>query len=443
MKIKMRAVSLLIKLRLFVLALCLLVVLGGCTGKVENPEMTAPPSGSAPGSTSTVPPNTTDLTAEDVDLPADGWSLPEVSTSIVGAFGAGGYYDEKDFVLTFTDLSSGTNVVLCSKPGCLHYDAPESEKKDCDAYIGMIVSMHYFDGKVYYVGYLRGSDDRSSLWLQRRNADGTGEEKLGRLASEYITSETSVSITECIFAGDKFYYRADVMRSNKNETVAVEDNTDWYLMRMDLNSGKEELLGAFSNTELPRLLAAREDALLYYTLPRLTEEEKTNNPDLRQEKPTKLRVWADSVKQSITLYSDKYKVFRGRGSVLGGKYYYPYYDNPESGEGRYKAYDLVTRQHEDTNLVGLPEINGRYAVCAVDNTYYSYLYDTVTGSVLPTEYDDLALQAYESNEEGIILNVIQLERGMTTPYFSEYLYILYSELEDGLQKTDGILMPLK
>lgn len=432
-----------IKLRLFVLALCLLVVLGGCTGKVENPETTAPPSGSTPGTTSTVPPNTTDLTAEDVDLPADGWSLPEVSTTIVGAFGAGGYYDEKDFVLTFTDISNGTNVVLCSKSGCLHYNASESKKKDCDAYIGMIVSMHYFDGKVYYVGYLRGSDDRSSLWLQRRNADGTGEEKIGRLASEYITSETSVSITECIFAGDKFYYRADVMRSSKNETVAVQDNTDWYLMRMDLNSGKDELLGAFSDTELPRLLAAREDALLYYTLQILTEEEEANNPDLEQEKPTKLCVWADSVKQSITLYSDKYKVFRGRGSVLGGKYYYPYYDNPESGEGRYKAYDLVTRQHEDTNLVGLPEINGRYAVCYLDNTYYSYLYDTVTGSVLPSEYDDLALQAYEANEEGIILKIIQLERGMTTPYFSEFLYILYSELEDGLQKTDGILMPLK
>ena len=432
-----------IKLRLFVLALCLLVVLGGCTGKVENPEMTAPPSGSAPGTTSTVPPNTTDLTAEDVDLLADGWSLPEVSTIDVGAFGAGGYYDEEDFVLTFTDISNGTNVVLCSKPGCSHYNASESKKKDCDAYIGMIVSMHYFDGKVYYVGYLRGSDDRSSLWLQRRNADGTGEEKIGRLASEYITSETSVSITECIFAGDKFYYRADVMRSSKNETVAVEDNTDWYLMRMDLNSGKEELLGAFSTTELPRLLAAREDVLLYYTLPRLTEEEKANNPDLRQEKPTKLCVWADSVKQNITLYSEKYKIFRGRGTVLGGKYYYPYYDNPESGEDRYKAYDLVTRQHEDTNLVGLPEINGRYAVCADKKTYYSYLYDTSAGKPLPMEYNDVIISVYESNEEGVILRISQYENGEQTPFHSECRYVLYSELEDGLQKTDGILMPLK
>ena len=432
-----------IKLRLFVLALCLLVVLGGCTGKVENPETTAPPSGSAPGTTGTVPTTTIALNPEDIDLPADGWSLPEVSTIDVGAFGAGGYYDEEDFVLTFTDISNGTNVVLCSKPGCLHYNASESEKKECDAYIGMIVSMHYFDGKVYYVGYLRGSDDRSSLWLQRRNADGTGEEKIGRLASEYITSETSVSITECIFAGDKFYYRADVMRSSKNETVAVEDNTDWYLIRMDLNSGKEELLGAFSNTELPRLLAAREDALLYYTLPRLTEEEKTNNPDLRQEKPTKLRVWADSVKQSITLYSEKYKIFRGRGSVLGGKYYYPYYDNPESGEDRYKAYDLVTRQHEDTNLVGLPEINGRYAVCADKKTYYSYLYDTSAGKPLPMEYNDVIISVYESNEEGVILRISQYENGEQTPFHSECRYVLYSELEDGLQKTDGILMPLK
>lgn len=431
------------------LALVLCLSFAACGDKTEKPQQTTSPTGTVAGPTTvtpvtpgTVPPTTVGLTPEDVDLPADGWSLPEVSTTDVGAFGAGGYYDEEDFVLTFTDISNGTNVVLCSKPGCLHYDASESEKKDCDAYIGITVSMHYFDGKVYYVGYLRGSDDRSSLWMQRRNADGTGEEKLGRLASEYITSETSVSITECIFAGDKFYYRADVMRSSKNETVAVEDNTDWYLMRMDLNSGKEELLGAFSDTELPRLLAAREDALLYYTLQILTEEE-ANNPDLEQEKPTKLCVWADSVKQSITLYSEKYKVFRGRGSVLGGKYYYPYYDNPESGESRYRAYNLVTRQHEDTNLIGLPEINGRYAVCAVDNTYYSYLYDTVTGSVLPSEYDDLVLSAYEANEDGIILRISQIEKGGIKPYFMETRYILYSELEDGLQKTDGIVMPLK
>ena len=129
--------------------------------------------------------------------------------------------------------------------------------------------------------------------------------------------------------------------------------------------------------------------------------------------------------------------------MLGGKYYYPYYDNPESGEDRYKAYDLVTRQHEDTNLVGLPEINGRYAVCADKKTYYSYLYDTSAGKPLPMEYNDVIISVYESNEEGVILRISQYENGEQTPFHSECRYVLYSELEDGLQKTDGILMPLK
>lgn len=424
-----------IKLRLFAIALCMFVVLSGCANKIGTTPVS---TGTASGTT--VPTPSAGLTAEDVELPADGWSLPEVSYTDFGTFGAGGFYDAVDFVLTFTDISNGTNVVLCSKPGCLHYDASESVKKDCDAYVGITVSMHYLDGKIYYVGYVRGSDDRSSLWLQRRNADGTGYEKIGQLAAEYITKDTSVSVSQFIFAGNMLYYRADVEKLVKTEGVSTSVLSACHLMRIELDSGKDELLVEHKQTETPLIIAAREDMLLYYTIPKLTEEE-TADSDLRFEKPSKLCVWVDSVKQSITLYSDKYKVFRGRGSVLGSKYYYPYYDNPGTGESRYKAYDLVTRQHEDTDLVALPEINERYAVRLDETTNKSYLYDVNSETSLPMEYENVRMRALKSNEKGVILSIDQYEDGNPTPIHSEKRYILYSELEDGLQKIDGIIMP--
>ena len=102
------------------LVLCMLAILAGCARKTEEPQQPTIPSGvpiETPGATGTIPNSTIDLTAEDVDLPADGWHMPEIGVTYAGAYGAGGYYDEYDGILTFTDLSSGTKVVLCSKPG--------------------------------------------------------------------------------------------------------------------------------------------------------------------------------------------------------------------------------------------------------------------------------------------------------------------------------------
>ena len=423
------------------LVLCMLAILAGCARKTEEPQQPTIPSGvsiETPGATGTIPNPTIDLTAEDIDLSSDGWYLPKVDMINAGAFGGGGYYDVVDSVLTFTDLSNGTSVILCSKPGCLHYD--EEEEEECDAYIGVALSLHYQDEKVYYVSYDRGSDDRSSLWLMRRNADGTGEEKIGRLASEYITKDTNVAVRQYIFAGNMLYYRADVERIVKSEDMNVHKISEQYLMRMELSSGKDEMLEAYKITEAPLLLGAREDMLLYDTIPSLTEEEETN-PDLRLEKPTKLRVWTETAKQSVTLFSKEYK-FMGRGSLLGGKYYYRYYENREADESHYKVYDLATQQHKDTDFLTLPVINGRYAVYYDKDTYYDYIYDTVSGNSLPMEYNDVKLSVFESNEEGVILKISQFEFGMPTPVNTEHRYILYSELADGLQRTDGILMPL-
>lgn len=426
-----------IKLQSLFLLLCMLVIFSGCATQLEIPEESLATTGIQQNPT-------VGLTAENIDLPAEGWCLPEASVTHPGTFGVGGYYNEIDSVLTFTDLSNGTNVVLCSKPGCLHYDEPDAKKLNCDAYIGIMSCCYYQEDKIFYVAYQQGSDD-NGLWLIQRKADGTGEEKIGRLASEYITKDTSISVTQFVFAGSMLYYRADIIKHVQTDGITTQKNSEWLLMRMDLNSGEDELLEEYKLTEAPLLLGAQGDMLLYYTIPVLTEEEQATNPNLMLEKPTKLKVWTDSIEQSVTLFSYEYKVFGGGGYLIGGKYYYRYYDNREAGESHYKTYDLVTRQHENANFLNPPVINGRYAIHSDGDTSYEYLYDTITRRPLPMDYNDIDLSVFKANKDGVILRINQHTRNENEVEIvvnKEYRYIPYSELEDGLQKTDGILMPL-
>lgn len=280
----------------------------------------------------------------------------------------------------------------------------------------------------------------------QRNADGTEEKTIGRLASKYVTKETSVTVTQYIFAEDALYYRADVMRLAQNEGENVREKTEFHLMRMELNGGKDETLEEYRLTEAPLLLGARDDMLLYYTVPLLTKEEQESDPNLRQDKPSSLKVWINEAAQSFTLFTYKFKEYSGSGPIINGKYYYQYCYNPETSEYRYKIFDLETQQHEESELLVLPEINGRYAIYySKESNFDNYLFDTVTGSPLLMDYSNVGLIALKANKEGVILQIsqnTQNENGIWSVVSTEYRYIRFAELEDGLQKTDGILMTL-
>lgn len=426
------------------LVLCMLAILAGCARKTEEPQQPTIPYETISGTTGATMPN--QLTAEDIELPSGGWYNPDAGVTQTGAFGEGGYFSEYRSVLMFTDLSNGTNVVLCSKPGCLHYDEPIQKAAECDAYIGVMNCIHYQDGKIYYVASNLSSED-GSLWLMSRNADGTGEKKIGRLASEYISSNASVSATQFVFAGDMLYYRADVKKLIQNESGTLAETGTRLLMRMELSSGKEELLEEYSN-EAPHLQGAREDMLLYYTIRIYTKEELKSDPSLNQERPTKLKVWIESADQSITLFTYKHTEYQGDGYIADGKYYYPLHKENDEGAVAEMihcyVFDLATQQSEDTGLQSAPILNNRYAVYFDDNMRYQYFFDTATENRLEMEYTDVRLAVLTRGPDGAILKIMQhsenAEGGVDVS--SDCYYVPYAAFEDGLQKTDGILMTL-
>lgn len=429
---------------LFLVLLMLCLCLAACGNKTVGQH----PSGTAPGTTGSAQPPTTGLTAEDIELPSDGWYNLDAGVTQTGAFGEGGYYREFRSMLVFTDLSNGNDVFLCSKPGCLHYDEPTIQKEaECDAYIGIMYCIHYQNGKIYYVASNLSSED-GSLWLMCRNADGTGEKKIGRLASEYITSDTSVRATQFVFAGDMLYYRADVEKLIQNESGTLAETGTRLLMRMELSSGKEEQLEEYLN-EAPHLQGAREDMLLYYTIRVYTKEELEADPSLNQERPTKLKVWLESAEQSITLFTYKHTEYQGDGYIADGKYYYPLHKENDEGTVvemiRCYVFDLATQQTEDTGLQSAPILNNRYAVYFDDNMRYQYLFDTATGNRLEMEYTNVRLTVLTNGPDGAIFKIAQYSENAEggVDVISDLRYIPYAMFEDGLQKTDGIVIPIK
>lgn len=418
------------QIKLILVSVCILLILSGCA--YLAPEVststavptTAVPKTSAPTAVPTTAVPKTELSPEDIDLPAEGWYSP-VRTRHMGDFGEGGFFSTYKGMLTFTDLSSGTQVVLCSKPGCLHYDEPEKEDRiACDANIPTDRNLFYRNGKLYYISGFDGA------YLACRNADGTGDMRIGRIAADYLTKDTTVTPSQFTCTENYLYYRVDVETVVADETGIHNKDFSWLVMRMNLKSGEEELLEEYKLNEGPNLLGARDDMLLYYT-------------KVIKDSGVKVKVWTEDTQQSVTLFSFERQQFRDADYIADGKYYYLRWVEDESNSStQCYTYDLVTRQHEDLGIQKAPILNGRYAVCKSDTEALDYyLYDTVANSPLPIDigYSNASIIVVNLGPDGAVWSIMcPGENG--TGGLQEHRYVPYSLLEDGLQKTDGIIL---
>ena len=415
------------------LGIVAILLLSLCACHVEPPvgsTATAPSNANTTAPDSTTAPVPVDITPK-----TDGWV--NIDDSLFSFFAAGGYYHDPQMgqqFLGFTDVSNGITVVLCAKPGCKHHEeTSQSKLAKCDAYLGDSVHTIFLNNeRIYYVS----TNSLGILELYCRNADGTGKQKIAELGTQYVTPKSSISVTYYIPVGSKLYYKIDVAESVLREDGVYEiQNTKKVLMRCDLITGKEILIGEFTD-EHPHMIAAREDQLLFYTLGKADAYKSDGSIDMEalNAQPVCLKVWDENAKQIDVVFEKTAKECSGDGFVIGSKYYYKGSALDEEGQefSSWFAYDLATEAVEISELTTCP-LDGRFLL------YESSVYDTQEKVSLPNDFSSQGLRALDQSDEGFILEKVYWKENTGSWKEADYIvyaYVTYDALADGLQSAD-------
>ena len=397
------------------------------------------------GVSTTAPIGSNESVNVDIDLTGK-WIRPGIETGHFAFSDTGCYLYNS--VLQFMDIENGVSVVLCTKPSCRH--AEEENTEDCEAHIrGSLSIFFYWDEHIYYTEYVQ--DDPNGIHLFRRNADGTGEEKVATLAEEYCTPKNSVSITKYVVADGILYCLASL-----TEIVEVEPDNftimerDTMILKLDLRTRKQEELVRYENTFI-RLLGARKDALLFYTQERLPAEENLA-PDYyerMQKLPARLHIWTDSNKV-VTLFEKPNKECSWVHGLMGNVLFY-------TDDTNQYAYDLTTNSHSVAQLPFPYMIVSDSYILDQSRTYedmaqgiYSRFWDARTGNHIPSDFNDADISVISISDNGCILNIqyireLEPSDGGYIVHASRKIqaYVSFAAMEDGLQKEDILIIEEK
>ncbi len=139
---------------------------------------------------------------------------------IDAVFAENGYYIVNDGILYFFDKDSNGTVPVCSKIDCNHIS------EDCDAYVGNIYCLSYYEQGLYYImSEYNMMDNTTNYVLYRRALDGSVAEKLYKLAT--VSAGGSV-IPEMVVHRGYVYYSV------------IENETECTLFRVPIN-GKGDI----------------------------------------------------------------------------------------------------------------------------------------------------------------------------------------------------------
>lgn len=137
-----------------------------------------------------------------------------------------GYYFMGNSYLYFVDKETMQSTILCGKPECLHQD------QNCNAYLGNISHITYYDGKLYYAAGqeqgIPGVDE--GVWnLYAMNADGTQKTKVLTLRAEnegFYSNPTQFVIHkgQVLFLSDRENILCVPLGGNLEDAKAVKTN---------------------------------------------------------------------------------------------------------------------------------------------------------------------------------------------------------------------------
>lgn len=418
---------------LIVVALFLCLSMLACDKQPVPPET----SGIGEVNGSIEPSDTGDVNKTASKLEDGGWvGTRSFSTSSV--FTEDGYYYIMDGSLFFLDVSNGINIPLCNKIGCKHIDMgyESGNPLSCEALITNGNIAGFYDGHLYFARY-----EEEGYVLYRRNADGTGEERLLVLCEEYVAAQKAVDFP-AFFMGDGYlYYQANIISvSVPQPGVEAGEISEVVIMQLDLRTMKEATVISFVAESSISLTAHRRDALIYidqyfdpeyYTLDifdpkrdELTQESiykvyfmdvSTGEKTLIMEKP-----WADNF--GIILISGDTMLYR----IREGEEYITYSRDLKTGEDKQLYNGDIAYLNEDYCFTFILE----------GETEKYTLMNLKTGQLLPTAYQAITLYLHDIGDKGIIL--IRRVTQDDSSRVRIYSYIAFADLADGLQEEDFV-----
>ena len=357
----------------------------------------------------------------------DGWAVVS-NSQLYGAVVEDGYYYWDDGFLRYLDMNTGVSVYLCSKVACEHKDDA------CEASIPDITAqqlMFWWDEGLYYIE----SDGSSASLLLRRDSAGMAMEKIARLGETLMGPERVVRACQFVVADGWMYYlvETDIMSQLPDGGIATKGDK-CYLCRVNLKSGKDEILVEFDGGYL-ELVTARSDAMLYVVCdtPELEYNDKGVPvfPDGYYEElassPANLMRWDESTGESTVLLERTNDTLYAAKSY-GGKVVFVDSDNVN----RY-AYDLKTGEVSELDIIKGSIINETYMLHAESGR--QTIKNMQTGKNYPVELYGKYIRLYNLSDKWLILTLVKDDSSR------ESYYISMSAIGDGIQAAEAIPFP--
>ena len=346
-----------------------------------------------------------------------------------GAISDTGYYYLNQGLLHYVDFQNGVNVCLCSKAGCTHDDS------ECEAEImldlgGVFSTMFFWNGGIYFTTF-----GEYGWGLYRRNADGTGESKVATLCEKYMKEDPEIEVDAYFFtvAGNYVYYYGQVKAVVMQENITTSQTKLNALLRLDLRTGKEEILAeCYEKNKGLRLVAVRNDSAIYTlaSYPGVYYGDENYNA-LAEKCQIQLLQWSEETGESKVLLDKTWKEIGDSITYAGGEFFcYPedvrHSINLETG--------ALTRVEEMNDLL---IINADYGFLYDEEADMCQVKNLKTGEVLPNEYGKYLfrfnIKCY-SDDMLILTYRVENEDGSKDDH---YMFVTAESLADGLQKEDA------
>lgn len=306
--------------------------------------------------------------------------------------------------------------------------------------------MFYSDGHIYYDEPARSDPD--SIHIFRRNADGTAEESVAVLGQAYFSPQTSLYIGEYLAAEGALYFTAYLMEAVKQDDGSILLlERDAILFRLDLATGKQQEILRKRDT-LIRLIGARKDALLFYTVDKLPAE-TIGDPGYYEEmmnKPAGFQVWDKNNDSFLVLREGTYADFTEILGLQGDKIYY--YDRG----GKILTYEMASDTVSETEWEDIYEILGDRYILSGKADYFAKTFpqftDCETGQIIPNDYDDAEITVQNKSTTGCVIQIEYTgepepagQDSYTIPTLRRMLaYVSYDAMSDGLQEKDLLII---
>ncbi len=327
-----------------------------------------------------------------------------------GALSENGYYHlENGRFLWCTDLNTGENRALCSKPGCNHGDSR------CEAYIPTAYkSILYHDGYLYYY-------DSGDGTFHRRNADGTGD--------IFYDDPICVVDTQTFAAAGQYLYY-----TGWTDGTALE-RTEYRLVRMHLLTGKSEILW---RREVPRdntcqeltLLAVQDAGVLFLW----SEGAKDASEAETESMPMHITFWDSASGTGTELLQRSAKELQVVQLVADGKLYFAGkgYDGKKPDT---VVFDLTTGEEKTAfQNAYLHALGGGYAVLSKDDAWH--VIRLSSGAEVPCDPLNPRLFAFATGTKGFVLRQTVYNSAGTDATGEIWYYLPYTAMADGIRKSD-------